>query len=207
MPSSNWVSLEGKILELSKALINDDADLASDEDSIRAVAFLILSSGAIEQYIEDRCRAVARSGIGRLKRSLPSASGTSLVTWGASKNGVRQVPIHPEDVAEYYDQYGVFLDSYLKSVNDNHGINAKDFYRLVYPIGIRTDDVPAGLPDKLQSLSQERDPAVHTTPRTRRFQHPPDVKSRILEIVELLGDLDDVLAVAETNFPLRSATP
>ncbi|TDE95077.1 hypothetical protein EXU48_09965 [Occultella glacieicola] len=203
MASTTWVSLESKVGELAFALISDNGDLASPEDSIRAAAFLILASGAIEQYVEDRCRAAARSGIDRLKKSKPSATGSSLVVWAATKNSNRQTPIHIEDVAEYYDMYDAFLKSYIASVDSSHGIGAKDFHRLVYPVGVRTDDVPPGLPDLLQSLSSDRDPAVHTAPRAKSFQHPPDVKKRVSDIVNQLKVLDEAIGRMEVTFPVR----
>ncbi|MDU0313183.1 hypothetical protein RKE38_05745 [Phycicoccus sp. M110.8] len=197
--------MSDRISSYRSYFITDKEDLdCGPEEHAKAIAFRILSSAAMEEYVEERCKQAARDGMERLKKGLPTSTGRALVIWGVSRNTPGVIPIHEADVGSYFSEYDSILDSYLTSVSGSHGLNSKDLARLVNPVGLRQHQVPSGLADKVQSLADRRDPVVHVSITRARSHFAPSVEVKQVEdIVGLLEQLDDALQVAVETFPLN----
>lgn len=205
MMSTLFISLEQRIKDLTSYLISSKDDLeCGPEDHVRSVAFKILASAAFEEFVEERCKEVARAGIDRLRRGQSTATGRALVVWHTSRNNPGHIPIHDADVLDHFGEYDEVLDAYLKSVSGNHGINGKDLARLINPVGIRSHQAPAGLIDKVDALAAQRDPVVHSSIKRAHTVNAPSLqRAQVEEVLALLGILDKELDVALATYPLR----
>lgn len=206
MASPRLVSLQHRVAELANIFISDKDDLdATNEDHLKAIAFRILASAAIEEYVEERCKEIATEGIDRLKKQLPTSTGRAMVIWGISRKVPDCIPIEPGEVADHYDRYDEILKAYLASVAGNHGVNGRDVRSLINPVGIRSHQVPEELIDRLQALSEKRDPVVHTSAAKAASKLGPSVERKQIEdIVIRLSDLDDALAEAVASYPVSA---
>jgi hypothetical protein len=204
MSSSQWASLDSNVRKYADIFIDNSDELATDEDHIKAVAFRVLSSGALEEYVEERCRVAARDGIDRLKRGEQTSTGRALSVWWSAHKHPREMPIHEADVPDMFPDLNIVLRSYLDMVAGVHGLNERDFQKVVHPIGVRQVAIPAGLGAKLQALSLLRDPAVHvSTSHVRQRLAPSLERAQIFDIVAQMRDLDEAITVAQTTFPIR----
>lgn len=204
MASPLWVGMRDRIGQYRAYFITDKDDLdCGPEEQTKAIAFRILASAAMEEFVEERCKQVAKQGIDRLKRGLPTTTGRALVVWGVSRNQPGYIPVQESDVLDYFSEYDAFLDSYLASVSSSHGLNGKDLSRLANPVGLRSHQMPSELPYKLQVLADRRDPVVHVSITRARSHFAPSVEVKQIEdLVSLLEQLDDALAAAVDTYPL-----
>jgi len=208
MPSTQFVGLKQRINDYARVFISDKDDLdATPDDHVKAVAFRILASAAIEQFIEERCKTVARVGIERLKKGLPTTTGRALIVWGVSRKNPGCIPVHEVDIDDHRDIFETVLASYLSSVNNTHGTNSKDVRGLLNPVGLRTHHLPSDLLDRLQVLAERRDPVVHTVATKATGRLGPSVERKQIEdIVNLLACVDEALDEALESFPLVQAS-
>jgi len=209
VPSTLFVGLKQRIDHYAQIFITDKDDLeAVLEDHVRAVAFRILASAAIEEFVEERCKTVARAGIERLKKRLPTTTGRALVVWGVSRKNPGCIPIHEVDVGDHYDLFDELLAAYINSVNSTHGLNSRDVRNLLNPVGLRTHQLPADLLDRLQVLAERRDPVVHTVATKATGRLGPSVERKQIEdIVARLESVDAALDEALEKFPLLQGAP
>lgn len=204
MVSPRLVGLKQRVSDLASIFIADKDDLdATNEDHLKAVAFRIMASAAIEQYVEERCKEVATEGIARLKKQLPTTTGRAMIVWGVSRKNPGCIPIDPDEISDHYDRYDEILKGYLDSVASNHGVNGRDIKNLINPVGVRSHQLPEELVDRLQALAKKRDPAVHTTVTKASGRIGPSVeRKQIDDIIARLSDLDEALAEAVSGYPL-----
>jgi len=198
------VSLQQRVSELASIFIaaKDDLD-ATNEDYLKAIAFRIMASAAIEEYVEERCKEIAIEGMERLKKQLDTTTGRALVVWGVSRKIPGCIPIEPGEVADHYDRYDEILKGYLAAVSSNHGMNGRDVRSLINPVGIRSHQIPEELVDRLQALAEKRDPAVHTSAAKAARRLGPSVeRKQIDDIVSRLCELDDALADVVCTYPV-----
>lgn len=207
MASTRLVSLRQRIKDYNDIFITDRDDLdATPEDHIKAVAFRILASAAIEEFVEERCKEAAKVGIDRLKKGLPTTTGRALVVWAVSRNTPGCIPVHSDEVKDYYDELNNFLRTYVSVVSNSHGVNGKDIQNLLNPVGLRRHQVPPGLLDQLQSLADRRDPAVHAVASKATGRIAPSLQSKqINDILTLLEKVDGALDEAVENFPVTES--
>jgi predicted transcriptional regulator len=209
MSSPQLVKLQEKVDQYAALFITCPDDLsASNDDYIMALAFRILASAAIEEYVEERCKAAARQGMDRLQRGQTTTTGRALVTWAVSRGNPGCIPVHPDDISENYAEYGIILKGYIDSVSNSHGVNRRDLKALIHPVGVRAHQVPVGLLDRLQTLADRRDPVVHTAAKKAVDRIGPSVeKKQVFDILKLLAQLDNCLDRVVTDYPISLATP
>lgn len=204
MASPRFASLQQHVTNYQSAFIADKDDLdATNSDHLRAIAFRILASAAIEEFVEEICKAAAQEGINLLKRGEPTTTGYALVTWAVSRETPGVIPVHSDDIRDHFAQYDQILKQYLDSVASTHGVSGRDFRKLVFPVGVRDHQVPNGLLDRLQSLADRRDPVVHTSSSGAQQRLGPSVElKQISDIVVLLERLDEAVKVASQTYPI-----
>jgi hypothetical protein len=200
--SPEYAALKSRIEHLRSCFIISHTNYwdYTAEDQTKKLAFQVLSSAAIEGYVEDHCLKVAKAGIDRLKHGAPTSSGRALVAWSLTRGSREYIPIHDDHFLVIEpNRMDLALESYLKSVKATHGISARDLGGLINPLGVQIGQVPAGLADKLQELSEKRDPAVHATVRTQT--EPSAEFEKVRDILDLLDQLETGLNIALTMYP------
>lgn len=169
MPSTLYVGLRQRVSDYEKYFLSDKDDLDCDaEDFVKAVAFRVLCSAILEEFVEQRCKEVAVAGIDRLQRGQSTAAGRALVVWWVSRNIPDHIPIHVDDVNDFFGQYTEVLQAYTQTVDNSHGLSAKDFRRLVNPVGLRPFQFPWDSP-----ISSKPWPTDVIRPYTVRPRRPP----------------------------------
>ena len=173
------------------------------EDHAKAVAFRLLGSACIEDYAEKRCKEIAETSIVRIRRGQPSASGRSLIIRYIIRKDKRAYPIHDADVLGNLDLADEALRAYTDAVKSSHGIAGKDLQQLVYPLGIRDQQIPDILVTGLSDLSKVRDPASHIyTNRAKTMVEPIAEWRRVNQLMPHIRQLDADLGVASVTYPL-----
>lgn len=206
MPSTLYVGMQRRIDNLKRALLTEKEDLDADaDDQLRAVAYRILASATIEEFVEKRCVETAKVGIERFERGEESSTARSLVTWLVVRNTPDVVPLEPQDVKSYFHLLDDAFKAYSASAASNHGLDARDLRNLVHPVGLRSHQVPEELADRLQALADKRNPSVHaSTLKTTRRTNPGIERDQVDTIVSLLKLLDDELEIAATTYPIAA---
>lgn len=206
MPSNLYVGMQQRIENLKKALLAEKDDLDADaEDQLRAVAYRVLASATIEEFVEKRCVETAKTGIERFKKGDESSTARALVTWLVVRNTPDVVPLEPGDVKAYFHLLDEAFKAYSASASNNHGLDARDLRNLVHPVGLRSHQVPEELADRLQALADKRNPSVHTsTLKVTRRTNPGIERDQVDTIVALLERLDDELEIAATTYPIAA---
>jgi hypothetical protein len=203
--SPETVALRAHVEQLRAALIVEKEYYGaySAADHLRAVAFRVMASALIEGWVEEICRDAASQGIQRLKKGQPTATGRALVVWAISRNIPGCIPILETDAFEERDAMDAALHAYTESVKNSHGISGKDFLRLLNPLGLRPRHIPSDLVDKLQALSERRDPAVHKVVNRAKTLTEPNAEYRaVVDIVSLLESLHAALSEVVVTFPI-----
>lgn len=198
------VGLRQQIDNLAATFFDEKDDLdATNEDYLRAVAFRIMSSAALEQYVEEVCKAAAREGVQRLQRGQATTTGRALIVWYVSRKTPDTIPVHQDDINEHLGLVDEALNAFLNSAAANHGLNRADARNLLNPIGLRSHQLPQDLLNRLQSLSDRRDPAVHASTGKANGRLGLSVeRKQVYDIVDLLEPVDAAIQSVVTQFPV-----
>lgn len=202
MASSQLIALDAHLSQLKQIFITkrDDYSLYGPEDHTKALAYVLLASAALEDYVEDRCISIANIGCDRLSKSQPTSTGRSLLTWFVTKNSMRATMLRDTEFLVNLDLYRNALLAYTQVAKSTHGMDSKDMRKLVFPIGLRDDQLPELLLTSLDVLSDRRNPAAHTYINRGKSMREPVEESKLVEqIMTPLRVLDsDLQTVAET---------
>lgn len=205
MSSGRLVALEQQLGNLRSYFIIEKDDYAAytAEDHAKAVAFRLQASACIEDYVEQRCLEIARTGKDRLERSLPTATGRALIVSLIVRKSSRAVPIHDNDVLLNVDLADRALESYEAQVKKSHGIAGRDLRTLVFPLGLRDSHVPDALIEGLDQLSKARDPASHAyVNRAKTMTEPKAEWEAVAQLLIHLRQLDTDLEHVVATYPL-----
>ena len=205
MASPLFVAFEQRLAELENYFIvrRPDYNQYTTQDFVKGLAYRLLASAALENYVEERCLEIAKSGCARLARSQPSATGRALAVWSTMQD--RWTPasvmyIHEVDAVSNSTDAQTALAAYTKAVKKSHGIAARDLRNLVYPLGLRESQVPEVLLNSLDDLAEKRNPASHAYVR---LQTEPELEVKVLgQILMPLRQLDVDLGTVCTTFPI-----
>lgn len=204
--SSELTALEAHLTDYERYFIADKEDYASytPEDHARALAYRLLSSAALERYVEDRCAGVARLGINRLMRSQPTTSGRALLTWYLVRRSPRRaIPVVHEEILQHLDLCEEALKAFVAHVKASHGISGADFKSLVLSVGLRDAQLPTGLVDQLDALADRRNPASHSYVNRAKTMEPPTAEVAVFgQILRDLKSVDSHLQFVAENFPV-----
>ncbi|WP_159541374.1 hypothetical protein [Aeromicrobium sp. 9AM] len=208
MSSPLFVSLEQRLSDLEKCFIvrrDDYGDYIAD-DHLKALAYRLLASAALENYVEARCVEIATTGCERLGKTQPTATGRALMLWHSTHDRwVSAGPflIHENDPHLYSSRANKALEAYIKSVRRSHGVSGDDLRALVFPLGLRENQVPEVLTTSLDALAEKRNPASHTYVNRARSQTEPALEVATIEqILTPLRQLDDDLRTVSETFPV-----
>jgi len=203
--SSHLTALEAHLDDYRKYFIVEKDDLDyTPEDHAKALAYRVLSSAALERYVEDLCIDVARIGITRILKNQPSATGRALIVWYLlRKTPRRAIPIHDSDVLQSFDLATDALNAFVSHARSSHGISGADFKSLVLAVGLRDSQFPDALVAQLDALADRRNPASHSYVNRAKTMEPPSAEAAVF--AQILDDLrvfdQDLQSVAE-NYPM-----
>ncbi len=205
MPSPLFVGLSGHLDNLKEDLL----DLHVQFEGLgrahltRALAFRLLSSAAVEEYVEQRCTALAIEGAGRFLSGRPTRTGQALVLWfrAAKTRGPLALSI-----SEHLPQPKLVEDAcnaYVSSVKNTHGMSGKDLSNLAWPLGCQDRDIDELLLGLLDSWSIERNRTAHARLHKIRAETTPQGEWDLVrnQILPLLLQLDDRLEEVLTTGP------
>ncbi|EPR77068.1 hypothetical protein ADILRU_0907 [Leifsonia rubra CMS 76R] len=206
MASSQLVALEQHLSDFDTGFIvrGKEFNQLIKDDHLKALAYVLLASAALESYVEDRCLAIATKGCDLIGKGMASSTGRSILVWYISKKWARPIPIHPNDPIENIDVVHEALTAYKNMVKATHGMDGNDFRKLVYPLGLRSNQVPDSLIDFLDSLSQKRNPAAHTYRNRAKSLAMPEAESRLIDqILSSLRLVDAALDNVVDAYPVN----
>lgn len=206
MSSSPLIALEKHLADLRAFFIvtGKDYNLYTLEDHTKALAFRLLASASIEDYVEQRCKEIARQGIDRFLKSQPTATGRALIMWHVVRKKVsRSFPIHEADAYANIDIAAAALGAYEAFINASHGIAGRDLQQLAFPLGLRDHQVPTVLVTGLNELSKARDPASHVyVNRAKVMTEPVEEWNRVDQLMPHIRQLDTDLGAVVQSFPI-----
>ena len=207
-PSPLMVSLESHINNLQSDLIvaRQSYNLYTRQDHTQANAFTLLASAMIEDFVEKRCEQISKLGLKRLENHLPSSTGKALVIWHFTRDGKKtknQLPVQTSDLATDRSLTSEILEKYLNLIEKNHGVGGDKIRNLVFPLGVRENQIPEILVNKLDELADYRNTLAHTViNRARSFMDPAVEVTRVNQAVIPLKQLDLDLQYVAENFPV-----
>lgn len=207
MVSSELQALHTHVAGFEAAFIvrGKSYDQYSTQDHMGAIAYRLMSSAAIESYVEDRCRSIARAAADRLSTGKKSAAGRGLLTWHLTSRRPwkYQAPIHGEDVLNYVTEVPTALKAYNDHVRASHGISGSDLRNLVVILGIRDAQLDSRLVDSLDALADARNPASHGYQnRAKTMQEPETETVLVNQVLSDLQKLDADLERVCNDYPV-----
>lgn len=210
MASSRFIALEQRLKQLSACFIIEKADYSqyTRDDHDMALAYLLLASAAIEDFVEQRCLEVATTGCDRFGKGQPTTAGRSVLEWYILVRGFRNasyatIPVDDRDLQNAKPLLGAAVNAFGSEVKRVHGMNGGDFQRLARPVGLRDGQFAEVLLDSLDSLAARRDPASHTpVKRAKSLSEPKAERVQVEQILDELRIVDEALEVLLTTYPV-----
>ena len=197
--------MESHLQNLKVCFIVERADysLYTPYDQLKALAFVLLASASIENYVERLCSEIGTQGCDRIKRGQPSATGRALLTWSVVRTSSREYPIHESDAAALMDIADQALTSYKQSIKSTHGMRGKDLRQLVFPLGLRDNQLPQAMILSLDALADKRDPASHIyVNRAKLMTEPIAEWDLVSTLMTHFTQLDKDLQNLVENYPV-----
>lgn len=202
MPSPLLVSLEQHLtkLEHNFIVVRSDYSQYTVDDFLKALAYRVLASAAIENFVEQRCLEIATAGCSRLASGKLTSTGRALTIWARFQNrrNPQVVYIRESDPLSDPSEPATALKVYSRYVKNSHGINADDLRALVFPLGLSEATLPVVLTSSLDALADSRNPASHAVVRNRK--EPSSDVQAVNQILTPLRQLDVDLQDACDNF-------
>ncbi|TXK42377.1 hypothetical protein [Nonomuraea sp. C10] len=199
MASPELTSLCQAVSDLRQDLIAEGKHYSAytRQDHTMALSFILLSSAAIEHFVEERCRSAAAQGLRRLKRGQPTRSGHAIVIWYTLRKMTGTVPLSRAEIIRDHDYLERVEEAYGQLSRKSHGIDSGDLQKLLIPLGLKETDIDQELLDRLDDLSDARNRASHIkVNRARLMTEPMREWERIDPILTLLDPLDQAIDIA-----------
>lgn len=143
----------------------------SQRQSTRALAFRVLAHAEVEAYLEDRVRELALAAIAAWKSSTKATPVlAALVAFvGRDLGSVPDVavPAQPTQMASWPDKIELSqrlqncVNTFIKSLDENHGVKEKNLLRMLLPVGVPAGKLHATLLADMNSFGAKRGEAAH----------------------------------------------
>lgn len=149
-----------QIADLKRRLIRiDPAGSYTELEYIKARAFVLLSHGALEDYIEAVCMEVADAAIAAFSADeKPRRAIVTLVHYGAEKDPSTVSPSGPWQIRAALKASRQQL---LRWRDANNGIKEKDVLRLLLPIGLKESEMGVVWLQSMSELGSLRGRVAH----------------------------------------------
>lgn len=184
-----------EIDELRRKLVRiDPAGSYSELAYLKARAFVLLSHGALEEYIERVCIDVADAAITAFNvDERPRRTIITLLHYGANSDPSSVSANGPWQIREALKQSRRQLLLWRES---NNGIKEKDVLRLLLPVGLKESDMGAAWLQAMSDLGSLRGRVAHHGHRTgaKTPVDPGDALATVAAVLPTLCRLDAKLA-------------
>jgi len=181
-------NLEDRFL---KIISDTEPDLGKFEYEIKA--YLILSHGAIEEYIENIVQEVLDNSISRFINkkkiineallSLAGCYGNIRIDGKESSSEQKSFDYIRKDLLKIKSEFS-------KTIRKNHGIDIVRLRKLLIPVAISIKDDP-DIKNSLQQLSKERGNYAHKGSGAKKIVNPTDAKKYIKGCCKFCLDIRD----------------
>ena len=201
MASPLYTSLVQTLESLRNELIvtGKEYDKYTRVDHNMALAFRIIASAHVENYVEQRCLQVARAAAQRWRQGHPSRCAKALIGWLVVTSGGKWGPM-PLDESEYPRDSIVetALLSFSDAVERSHGISGPKLSIFLFRLGVRDSDIDSRLVDSLTTLASARGVAAHRPVNRAKTMTEPVVEWASIEAIRpMLEELDAKLGVLD----------
>jgi hypothetical protein len=151
-----------------------------------AKAYVLLVHAEVEAFIEDR----SREKVKKLERGW--------ATRGSRSKGIRRL-IHshillskqPWQPIEWSpDRVTSAINSYIASIDNNHGIKEKNLCQMFFPLGIEYEKFDVTWLANMSSYGAARGSFAHSSIKTHQPVDPQDELNKVKRIVKGLAKLD-----------------
>ena len=172
MPTSGrFRQLDNRLAELRRHLLPlrfSPIGQYSDRDHDLARAYLVLVHAEIEAYCEDRGRKVARRAhelwqrkgrrTATLMKILKFHHVTQRKPWALLDRSSNKIE--------------AAVNSYMTSIDQNHGIREENLCKILFPIGIEPSTLDSVWVTTMDSFGQFRGTVAHTSVKTQQLVDP-----------------------------------
>src|SRR5229473_944776 len=149
-------------------------------------AYILLVHAEIEAFLEDRGRERVR----RLERAwqITGRRSKGIRRLIHSHNLLSKQPWQPLDWSP--NRVTSAINSYIGSIDTNHGIKEKNICQIMFPIGIEYDNLNVTWLANMSSFGSYRGSLAHSSIKTHQPIDPEDASNKVEEILKGLTNLD-----------------
>jgi hypothetical protein len=149
-------------------------------------AYVLLVHAEIEAYLEDR----GKDRVRKLERAWATSGRRS--KWIRrlihTHNQMNKQPWQPVDWSTA--RVNSAINSYIGSIDANHGIKEKNVCQIMYPIGMEYASLNVTWLANMNSFGTYRGSLAHSSIKTHQPIAPEDAQAKVEEIVKGLAKLD-----------------
>lgn len=197
-PTSFYEEMKTSLLEARKLVVNvAPHECISDLQHLKLQGYILISHSIFEEYLEKLGRKTAQTAKrelknnGQITKALVALISTSVV----DKISDRARKKVSADLASNLDLFSKeAVNSYVVTIDNNHGITSGDQKNLFLPLGIDLETLDIGLSQNLNIFGSKRGSVAHSF-KLQREDTLSDVQSRIDNIVRDLEVLDSEACV------------
>jgi hypothetical protein len=175
MPRSRrFITLNKELNRLRKQFLPKASPTGeyTDRQLALTIAYVVFAHAEIEAYLEDRAKDVAIDAkknwdsskkASRVLVSLLAFSGQMMAVPPDTLNpvqGTKTVPLERIDVDE---KIKLAVNSFVKVINQNHGVKEANILALLLPIGIDSKDLDPNLLLQLNTFGEQRGLVAHSS--------------------------------------------
>ncbi len=168
----------------------------------KTLAYRILAHAGFESYFEDRVSEVYLTAInnwqnyGKVSKVIPALLAFSGMNMESPPDSIvsSQSSQRPswDDRLKLSNKVKNAGTSLMFTLKKNHGIREKNLLDMLLRVGIESDDIDAAWLATIDSFGQDRGNAAHISAAVNRTQQPPDPKSELDRVTDLLTGLKEI---------------
>lgn len=168
----------------------------TDRQLAFTLAYRVLAHAEIEAYLEDRVRKVVINA----KKDWDQTGKTcrTLICLLAFSGETMESP--PKTVTptkgKISDKIKSAINSFMRVIEQNHGLKEANLLALLLPIGIDSDDLDSVFLATMNTFGEQRGLVAHSSATSYRTNQPPDPANeveRIQQIVQELLRVDELI--------------
>ena len=170
----------------------------SQRNLSRAIAYRVLAHAEIEEYLEARVSGIAKNAVKNWKLT-GQANNVLLALVAFSGKEMEEPPpsLEPsqpnqksswEERTQLSKKLESALNSYFRTVRNNHGVKEANLLRMLLPIGYPVEKLDPLWLASMNSFGERRGEAAHGS----SIQHSVDPQSELTTVNNLLSEMEHV---------------
>ena len=202
--SSRFKELQRRLRELKINMLPNNFSPTgeyTDRQLDRARGYRLLVHAEIESYLEDVAKDCVMCAVKKWKSSgSPSFTIISLLaayhsSWNVDSDASNEDIIRiAKTRVNFKDSVNTVIDlavlQFIKKISDNHGIKENNFKAIIFPVGVRPEDLDSDCISNLNSFGVLRVDIAHQTKRTTTQINPEDEYKTVSNLIIGLKTLD-----------------